>query len=474
MSVLTKQPSEARVLYIEFSAKLASGDSLSSITSVTEATSTITIASTAISGTKVQGTYSGGSDKSTYHIVAIVVTTLGETLEADVYLRVIDSASTTMQASYYSLVERVGHFLFGKRTGMTADQRADVLQCIQDGLHDVHNAHSWSFFRPIEPITTTAPYKTGTVTVDSGVVRLSGGTFPSWAAVGVVKLTDSYHQVSTRDSNTQVTLGTTSPSSTTYTTGTVVIASGVVTLTDGTFPSWAASGVLKVGSTYYDVDTRDSDTQVTLTDLTVNEASSAYTLFKSQSFELGRPQYDLPTGFEAIEHDIVFEPGDTECFPAISQASDRSIRSMRQHDPCYDRPRHYGIRTVEFDPTVGSRRRLVLYPTPDKEYFLKARMRLRPTMVDPINEYPIGGEALSQLFVEACLAAAERNFDEGTGEHSRRAAEMLPLAIKADQEMTSPKSLGPDGSEFLSDRPDYTTLSRAHRMGEVTFNGVVQ
>ena len=69
MTVLYKQPTETKILFIEFSDQLASGDSLSTITSVTEATGGITIASTSITGTKVQGTYSGGVDGTTYHTV---------------------------------------------------------------------------------------------------------------------------------------------------------------------------------------------------------------------------------------------------------------------------------------------------------------------------------------------------------------------------------------------------------------------
>jgi hypothetical protein len=53
-----------------------------------------------------------------------------------------------------------------------------------------------------------------------------------------------------------------------YTTGTVEILWGIVTLTGGTWPYWAAGGKITVASTSYDVATRDSDTQLTLTDLT--------------------------------------------------------------------------------------------------------------------------------------------------------------------------------------------------------------
>jgi hypothetical protein len=297
-----------------------------------------------------------------------------------------------MLAGYTSLLERVGHHLFGLRSGFSADQTTDIEECIRDGLHDVYAAHS------------TAPYTTGTITVASGVVTLSGGTFPSWAAVGVLKLSNEY----------------------------------------------------------YDVNTRDGDTQITLEDTSVAQATAA-------SYELGRPEYDLPTGFEAIEGDLTYEPGQSDFYPPVRQKHDGEIRRLRQDDPYHDRPVHYGIRTVEFDPTVGSRRRLSLYPTPDAAYVFKARMKLRSTMIDETNQYPIGAEMLSQVIVEACLAAAERNYDEEEGRHTKRFMELLPLAIAADQEVTSPTSLGPDAPRG----EDADSIARSVRMGDVTINSVV-
>ena len=332
--------------------------------------------------------------------VEVVYDGLTDHYEVDLPAR---SATGTMVASYSSLLERVGHFLFGIRSSYSNDQTSDIEECIGDGLRDVYAAHSWSFFRPVETIATVAPYSTGTIT----------------------------------------------------------IASGVVTLTTGTFPSWAAVGVLKIDNEYYDVDTRDGDTQVTLEDTSVTEATSS-------SYELGRPEYDLPTAFEAIEGDLTYEPGQSDFYPPIRQRHDAEIRRRRQDDPYHDRPLYFGIRTVEFDPTVGSRRRLTLYPTPDAAYVIKARMKLRATMIDAVNQYPVGGESLSQVITEACLAAAERNYDEQENRHTKRFQEMLPLAIQADKEMTSPTQLGPDAP-----RGGYTDkLSRAGRMGAVSFDSV--
>lgn len=308
-----------------------------------------------------------------------------------------------MIAEYGTLVERVGHFLFGLRTGFTADQTTDILDCIEDGLHDVYTVHEWSFLRPITEVTTTAPYTTGTITVASGVVTLVGGTFPSWAAVGVLKIVNDFYDVNTRDSNTQVTL---------------------------------------------------EDTSVTVGSAT--------------AYELSRPEYDLPTGFEAVANDsaLMYEPGQSDYYPPVMQRHDAYIRERQQCNPNTDRPYFYSIRTVEFDPTVGSRKRMSFYPIPDAAYVLKVPMVLRPTMIDSTNKYPLGGETLAQVILEACLAAAERNFDEQEGRHTKRFAELLPLAIKADLEKSAPTSLGPDRP---MDEQDY--VARSLRMGDITLDG---
>tara|TARA_R100000808_G_scaffold8956_2_gene24946 strand:+ start:8153 stop:9118 length:966 start_codon:yes stop_codon:yes gene_type:complete len=320
---------------------------------------------------------------------------------------------SAMVASYSTLLARVGHFLFGKRSSFSADQTTDIEECIHDGLKTVYAAHPWSFFRPIAEITTVAPYATGTVAIASGVVTLSGGTFPAWAA----------------------------------------------------------SGVMKVGSTYYDVNTRDSNTQITLEDTSVAVSAGS-------SYELGQHEYDLPTSFESIanDSDLHYEPGQADWYPPVTQRHDGFIRHKLQDDPYFDRPVCYSVRTVAFDPDVGSRKCLALYPTPDAVYVLKVPMILRPTQISSSDPYPVGGEMLTHVITEACLSAAERNYDDQGREHTKMFMEMLPLAIRDDRERSTPTSLGrdmPAGESYGNIlRDDH--WARSVRMGDVTINGATQ
>jgi hypothetical protein len=316
-----------------------------------------------------------------------------------------------MVASYSSLVERVGHYLFGIRTGFSGDQTDDIHDCIRDGLQRVYSAHEWSFFRPVVDVTTTPPYTTGTVTVASGVVTLTGGVFPDWSADGLVRIDGKYYSVASRDSDTQITLDNTS--------------------------------------------------------LTVATASD---------YQIARPLIPMDAAFDSIanDSDLTYYPGETCFYPPVCQRHDQTIRKMAQSDPEFDRPVFYSIRTLRFDPTVGSRKALAFYPAPDQEYVLRVPQILRPTMIDDVNQYPVGGEVLAQVILEACLASAEHNFEEREHVHEKRFLEMISFAIRNDMERTAPTSLGPDspaGENRQFNVFDHSYRLREQRIGQITIGG---
>ena len=314
---------------------------------------------------------------------------------------------TSTQVSFTILQERVGHYLFGIRTGFSSDQQSDIGDCLNDGLRRVYAAHNWSFLRPLADVVTTAPYATGTITIASGVVTLSGGSFPSWAA----------------------------------------------------------SGVLKVSNRYYSVAIRGSDTQITLDDTTITVASAA-------SFQLAQPEIALDATFDSVSNDsdLTYYPSAETWYPPVKWRHDATIRHLEGTNPEFDRPVFYSVRTVSFDPTVGSRKVLALYPAPDKVYTLRVPMILRPVLLDAVNLYPIGGEVLAQVMLEACLASAEVNFEEREHVHEKRFMELIGLAIREDQERSSPTSLGSDNPR--SERRQFGILDYSYRLREQRIGGL--
>ena len=316
--------------------------------------------------------------------------------------------------SYSSLVERVGHYLFGADAGdsFTSEQLTKIKYCIHDGLFRVYAAHEWSFFRPEADIATTAPYSTGTV----------------------------------------------------------IIASGVVTLTGGTFPSWSADGILMVDSNYYSVASRDSGTQVTLDDMSVTVASSA-------TYQLARPEVPMDAAFDAVsqDRDLTYYPSPEQWYHPVRNTHDSVIRRLESNDPTFDRPRLYSVRTSTFDPTLGSRWVIAFYPAPDDAYVLKVPMILKPVDLDDSNPYPIGGEMLSQVILESCLAAAEHNYEEREHVHEKQYIQLIALAIRKDQERSTPTSLGSDAprdERYGFAFEDCRSL-REHRIGQITLEGEI-
>ena len=316
-----------------------------------------------------------------------------------------------MTISYGQLTERVGHYLFGVRGTLLADQLSDVEDCIRDGLYRVYSVHDWSFFRPVVDVTTTAPYVTGTVTIVAGVVTLVGGTFPTWAD----------------------------------------------------------DGMFIVNSRYYSVASRGSGTQITLNDTSVTVADAS-------DYSLGRPQIPMDATFEGVanDSDLVYLPGEDCWYPSIMMRHDSTVRKFEQSNPEFNRPVFYSVRTVEFDPEVGSRKVLAFYPTPDKEYVMRVPMILRPVTVGDANPYPIGGSMLNQAILEACLASAEHNFEEREHVHEKRFVELIGSAVRMDQERSSPTALGPDspkGELGGFNAFDYGHRMREQRIGRLTING---
>jgi hypothetical protein len=339
--------------------------------------------------------------------------------DSAIYHFEVDFAARTSPASgpvsYSSLVDRVGQYLFGAESGdsYSSSQLTKIGNCINDGTKRVYAAHEWSFLRPLADVVTTAPYVTGTV----------------------------------------------------------MVASGVVTLTGGTFPSWAASGILMVNNKYYSVASRDSSTQITLDDVSATVSSAS-------SYQLARPEIPMDASFDSVSNDsdLAYYPSPDRWYPPVSWRHDSTIRKLESETPEFDRPFLYSVRTTTFDPTVGSRKVLAFYPAPDASYVLRVPMILRPVDLDDSNQYPIGGEMLSQVILEACLASAEHNYEEREHVHEKRYLELIALAIRNDYERSSPTSLGPDsprGAHGKFSVFDYDYRTREQRIGRLTISGDV-
>jgi hypothetical protein len=97
-----------------------------------------------------------------------------------------------------------------------AEVQRDARRSILSGLRELMTAHRWSYYYQRGRLATVEPYDTGTIAYDhtggasERMVTLTDGTWPSWAAFGSVVIDDVTYDVATRVSDSVITLTSTS------------------------------------------------------------------------------------------------------------------------------------------------------------------------------------------------------------------------------------------------------------------------
>lgn len=92
----TKQPAEVRKITFDFATKLNTGDAVATVVgNALEVAAGLTASAPSIVGATVTALVSGGlaTNALGYKVSCRVTTTLGETLELDVYVRVADGVN---------------------------------------------------------------------------------------------------------------------------------------------------------------------------------------------------------------------------------------------------------------------------------------------------------------------------------------------------------------------------------------------
>lgn len=307
-------------------------------------------------------------------------------------------AESTLTLDYDSIAQAIGHFLGDGFTEWGNDQSKviEIDSYIQSGLRNFYTAtpldgklqtHEWSFMRPTTTLTTIAPYSTGTVTIVAGVVTLASGTFPSFGT-----------------------------------------ARGLLTL--------SATGV------GYAVSSRDSSTQLTLTDTSATAAALS-------TYELSFPTYDLPDDWGSFDGPLTYPPGTSDFYPPIEIVGEGQIRSRQQGVSFTHRPLRAAVRPKTFVATTGQRFELILDPAPDDDYIITYRYNANPNRLSNSNKYHLGGMRYSECVLESCLAVAEARTRDNAGVHAMKFKELLASAVAFDNTQGSPDFLG-----FNTDRSD--------------------
>jgi hypothetical protein len=235
-------------------------------------------------------------------------------------------------------------------------------------------------------------------------------------------------------------------------------------LTGGTFPSWAASGRLSVNGTEYEVNTRDSGTQVTLVDTSVTVSSGA-------TYELFQDDYSLGDDFERLLSPVTYNPGGSNKW-ALTQVPESVIREWRSEETSRtgtQYPTHFAIRSVTNDPTVGTRSLILFYPSVATTAILEYQYKVRPSELTTTNKYAWGASDHSETIKDAVLASFEMHIDGQPGVFAQKFQQSLMASIARDRRANMGGLIGQmqDGSDGI-----YSRWARRPNGITVTFNGV--
>lgn len=317
----------------------------------------------------------------------------GQTYYSTIEIPAGTTTNSVLTITYDDLRREIGRFLgYGRDPSEWAgssDEAIDVDDILKAGIRRVITpsplpgekyAHEWSFLRPTTTLTTTAPYATGTVAIASGVVTLSGA--------------------------------------------------------GAAFPSWASQGHLTVSSGTYAVASRQSNSQITLADTSV-------TLAAGVTYSLGRTAYDLPTDFAMIEGPLVYAAGQSVFQRPIQRVSEHQLLNELTYELTGSYPRRYAVRPKAINMSAATAHELLLAPTPDAAYALYYKYRVSiPALDSTTNTTPPGGDAHAELYLEACLAAAEQKLHDTAGLHTARFVECLVASVSQDRRAACPDTLG--------------------------------
>lgn len=157
--------------------------------------------------------YTISVQKSGYTIATATLTTSGSTATgpgADISLTAASASSTFLASNLWAYALR----MMKNASGTEADTIAQ--QAVDDALEMISLARKWPYFHGDSSgmpgrISLNTAYSTGTIAVSNGgtTVTLTGGTWPTWAASGEIRIDGVWCPVLTRDSSTQLTLRST-------------------------------------------------------------------------------------------------------------------------------------------------------------------------------------------------------------------------------------------------------------------------
>jgi hypothetical protein len=151
------------------------------------------------------GTWAITVQRSGYSVGSGSIVVSGSTATgpgADIALSVAASSSGITLSALLGYARR----MYRDRTSNKTD--VELVQAINEAVLWCATQHLWPWYSTVGRVNLNGAYDTGSIACTSGsaVVTLTDGVFPAWAANGDIYVDGMYHPVQSRDSDTQVTL----------------------------------------------------------------------------------------------------------------------------------------------------------------------------------------------------------------------------------------------------------------------------
>lgn len=247
------------------------------------------------------------------------------------------------------------------------------------------------------------------------------------------------------------------PSDNGYATGTVTISNGTITLTGGTWPTWAEDGILSVDGQYLYITDRTSGTVLTTahTGLAVTDAE----------FVLYEWRDGLPSDFGEFVGGVVYSQA-TGRGRMLVPTTDAQIRLQYAANFRTGETKMYAVQAGGASDVSDTY--LEFWPTMDSESVIVGTYRATPA--DQLHASNLStdgaveqaGPMHAQALLEAILAEVELYYRDQPGSHAARFDAMLAASIKHDLATAGPAfGTVPDGADprkiaLFTHTPDYS------------------
>jgi len=225
---------------------------------------------------------------------------------------------------------------------------------------------------------------------------------------------------------------------------------------------------LTIDSVAYVIEAVVSGTQCQVVgDARSNVAGAAVSIARPSTL---KADYDLPDDYGGLSGPVTMV-GKRPTFGPIPLTSEGTIRQLRQSvTERTGRPRQIAIVPRPFDPMVGVRMSMMVYPKPDGTYTLAIPYHAIPDALGSTQRYARLGMEHTELIKQSILQVVEGIEEESQGVQHARFMQALTASVFADRLRTEPDSLG-----IMTDR------SRRGRFGDrvihpgltVTYRGPV-